>query len=84
MPSGAGAEAHAAREGPLEDRKPAVGLEADQEELAGLIGGEGEARPSLRQPGGEQPRAGQFKPRSVVHAPTLLPAPKGNNVADRA
>ena len=44
------------------------GLQADQEELAGLIGGEGEARAGLRQPGGEQPRAGQFEPRSIVHS----------------
>ena len=49
-------QAHAAVEGALEDRQPPVGLQADEEELAGLVGGEGEARPLGRQERGEVAR----------------------------
>src|SRR5687768_2823302 len=66
VPLGAAAEAYAAGEAALEDREPAVGLEADQEELARLIGGEGEAGAHLGQPGGEKSRAGQLEPGSLV------------------
>ena len=51
------AKPHAAREAALEHRQPPVALQSDQEDLAGLVGGEGEARPHARQPLGEVPRA---------------------------
>ena len=61
QPLGAGPEAHAALEGAIEDRQPAVRLEAEQEQLAGLVGGEGEAYPLLSQPSGELSRGGQLE-----------------------
>lgn len=70
--SGSRAEPHRARKRPLVDREPAIGPEADQEELAGLVGGEGEARLRAGEPGGEQPRSGQLEPGLVRHAPPPL------------
>jgi hypothetical protein len=51
-----GAQAHGAVEGALDHGEPSVGLEADQEQLAGLVGGEGEAQPLLGEPGRELAR----------------------------
>ena len=53
------AQAHAAREGALEDRQPSAGVESDQEQLAGLLGGESEARARARQPFRKMPRRGE-------------------------
>jgi len=79
----AGAEPHAAQEGALEDREPAVGPEPDQKELAGLVGGEGEAGASPGEPGGEEARAGQLKPGSIIHSRLqrtgTIQAPKGSS-----
>jgi hypothetical protein len=54
-------QAHAALEGAIEDRQLAVRPQAEQEQLAGLVGGEGEAEPLLGQPGGELTRRGQVE-----------------------
>ncbi len=56
---GANAQSHAAREGPLEHGQAAARLEPDQEQLAGLVGREGEARTRARQPFGKMPRRGE-------------------------
>src|SRR6185312_13502308 len=40
-------------------RQPPARLEPDQEHLAGLVGGEGEARAHARQPVREMPRRGE-------------------------
>src|SRR5262245_20662211 len=56
---GSDAQPHAAREGALEHGEAAAGLEPDQEQLAGLVGGEGEARARAREPVGIMPRRGQ-------------------------
>ena len=58
-PVGADAEPHAAREAALEHREPAVRLDPEQEQLARLIGGEGEAAAGPGQPGGEAARRGE-------------------------
>ena len=47
---------HAAGEGPFEHRNPPRRLDPDEEDLAGLMGREGEARPRPREPLGEMPR----------------------------
>jgi hypothetical protein len=52
-------QAHAAREGALEHGQPSAGLEPDQEQLAGLVCGEGEARARARQPFRKMPRRGE-------------------------
>ena len=57
------AEAHGPVEGALEDGEAAVGLEAEQEELAGLIGGEGQGQPLLGHPGGELARGRDLEAR---------------------
>jgi hypothetical protein len=54
-------EAHAPLERAVEDRQPAIGLQAEQEQLAGLVGGEGEAGFLLGEPRRELPRGGQLK-----------------------
>ena len=59
-------QAHAAVEGALEDRQPAVGLQADQEQLAGLVGGEGEARALLGEPREELAGGGDRKCRRAA------------------
>src|SRR5262249_50876646 len=46
-------QAHAAVESALEDGEPAVGLNADQKEFPGLVGGECEADTLLGQPVGK-------------------------------
>ena len=47
----AGAEAHAAVEGALEHRQLTIGLEAEAEELADLVGGKGDRKLLLGHPG---------------------------------
>src|SRR5262249_56009911 len=56
---GAHPQAHATREGALEYGQAAAGLEPDQEQLASLVGGEGEARAGAREPVGKMPRRGE-------------------------
>jgi len=56
---GTDAQPHAAREGALEHREAPARLEPDQEQLAGLVGGEGEARARAREPVGKMPRRGE-------------------------
>ena len=56
-----GAESHTAVEGAFEHREPAIGLHAEQEQLAALIGGKGEAQPLLDKPGVELSRSVQFE-----------------------
>ena len=58
-PVGARRQPHRAGEGPLEDRKPPVRPRAEEEDLARLIGGEGEAAAGSRQPLREMARRGQ-------------------------
>src|SRR5262249_53751054 len=57
-----GPQSHAAREGALDDSELTVGVAADDEELAGLVGGEGKADLLLGQPGAEMARAGDLDP----------------------
>ena len=77
-PAGAVSEAHGALEILLVDRHGAVGLRADEEQLAGLVGGEGEAHAVARQPareparGREVERAGRGGRRQVVITPCLI------------
>jgi hypothetical protein len=61
-----GEQTHAAVEGSLEDGELAVGLGAEEKELAGLVGGEGQAYPLLAHPRGEIPGAIHFHPRFVL------------------
>ena len=71
---GADAHPHAAGKAALEDREPTVGLEADQEELAGLVGGEGEARFGGREPRDKKPRGGDLNLRwGVCHFCSIPP-----------
>src|SRR4029450_3300411 len=56
-------QAHAAVEGTLEDRQPAVRLQADEHDLAGLIRGEGERQVALAQPLRELARGQQLELR---------------------
>ena len=55
----ADAEAHAAGEAPLVDGERAVGSDAEQEQLPGLVGGEGDAAARPRQPRHEASRRGE-------------------------
>jgi hypothetical protein len=70
-PLGARPESHAALEGAIEDRQLAIRLEAEQEQLARLVGGEGEAGLLLGQPRRELPRGGQLKRRGPCCARRL-------------
>ncbi len=49
------AEAHAPCEGAFEHRQAPVGLQSQEEQLAGLVGGQGEAHSGARQPLREVP-----------------------------
>jgi hypothetical protein len=64
----AGAEAHAAVEGALEHRQFAVGLEAQGEQLADLIGGESQGDVLLRQPGEQLAGGGDLEAGGSRHA----------------
>jgi hypothetical protein len=68
----AGAEAHGAVEGALEDRQPSIGLQADQEQLAGLVGGEGEARSPLREPCRRRQYLHDLPPPDLGHHPPTV------------
>ncbi len=65
------AQPHAARERAFEDRQPPVRLQPDQEQLAGLIGGERQAQPAFRQPRRELPGRGQHHLRRRRPFPRL-------------
>ena len=69
-------QSHAAVEVALMDRLSAVRLQADQEQLAALLGGEGQAQPLVRQPFRELARAvyGQFRLRFLrrLHHATVV------------
>jgi hypothetical protein len=58
---GGGVQAHAAAEAALVDGELVILGEAQQEELAGLVGGEGEAEPLLREPGGQAGGGGEIE-----------------------
>jgi hypothetical protein len=56
-------QAHGAVEAALEQGQPPVRLQAEQEQLAGLVGGAGERQALLGQPGGELARGHQLEGR---------------------
>jgi len=56
-------QAHGAVEAALEQGQPSVRLQAEQEQLAGLVGGAGESDVLLGQPGGELARGQQLERR---------------------
>ncbi len=61
--AGAGHHAHAALQCALEHRNAPIGLQAQQEQLAGLVGGEGQAGLLLGQKAGELARSGELECR---------------------
>jgi hypothetical protein len=58
-----GGQAHGAVKGALGHGEPAIGVQADQEQLAGLVGGEGEREALLGQPGRELARGQKLQRR---------------------
>ena len=66
---GRGAEAHAAVEGAFEDGQFAAALEAQEEEFADLVGGEGERDFLLGQPGQHLTGGGDFQMRRLRGRP---------------
>jgi hypothetical protein len=64
---GGAAQAHAAVEAALDDRQLAIGLEADQEEFADLVGGQRERELLLAEPGGELGRGAHGATLAYCH-----------------